>query len=152
MAGLNRRLYGRGVGFTTCLALCFERGHADDSCIVTLANAGHLPPYLNGGELLTEACLPLGLDEDAVFQEITHSLAPGDHLAVLTDGIPEAMQSGRLLGFERTAELSRSSSRDIADAARQFGQADDITVLTIDVLETTLFSPSIVTTTVYGVS
>jgi hypothetical protein len=134
LAGLNRRLHGRGVGFTTCLALRFDPAHPDSTCILTLANAGHLTPYLNGVELPTDASLPLGLDEEAVFPEAAHSLSPGDHLAVLTDGIPEAMQSGRLFGFERTAELSRSSSKEIADAARLYGQTDDITVITIDVV------------------
>ena len=137
LMGLNRRLHGRSVGFTTCLALLFEPGNGNGLCTLTVANAGHLPPYLNGAELPTDASLPLGLDEDAVFTETTHFLVSEDHLAMLTDGIPEAMQSGKLLGFERTAELSQASSEEIAEAARLFGQVDDITVLTVDVLGST---------------
>jgi hypothetical protein len=39
--------------------------------------------------------------------------------------------SGELFGFERTAVLSAQSAEQIAQAAAQFGQEDDITVLTI---------------------
>jgi hypothetical protein len=37
-----------------------------------------------------------------------------------------------LFGFSRTQELSAQSAIAIADAARNFGQTDDITVLSID--------------------
>ena len=149
LASLNRRLHGRSIGFTTCLALRFDPVHGDSRWTLTLANAGHLSPYLNGVELSTDASLPLGLVEDAVFTETAHPLMPGDHLAVLTDGIPEAMQSGRLFGFERTAELSRASAKEIAEAARLYGQADDITVLTIDALEPTLLPSHIAAATAF---
>ena len=136
LAGLNRRLYRRSVGFTTCIALRFEPIRMEGHFMLTLASAGHLAPYVNGTELPTEVSLPLGLDENTAFTEATFPLKQGDHLAVLTDGIPEAMQSGKLLGFARTAQLSRLSAMEIAEAARLYGQADDITVLTIDVLGT----------------
>lgn len=134
LAGLNRRLHGRGVGFTTCLALRFEPSQLEGGCRLTLASAGHLAPYVNGTELPTEASLPLGPDVNAAFPEATVALKQGDHLTVLTDGIPEAMENGKLLGFARTAELSRLSAMEIAEAARLYGQTDDVTVLTIDVL------------------
>ena len=38
---------------------------------------------------------------------------------------------GALLGFERTAALATESAAKIADEAQQFGQSDDITVLTV---------------------
>ena len=44
LRALNRRLMGRGDAQATCLALRID---ADGR--VTLANAGHMPPYLNGG-------------------------------------------------------------------------------------------------------
>ncbi len=133
LAGLNRRLHVRGSGFTTCLALRFS----PDCAVLTVANAGHLPPYVNGFELATEPSLPLGLDPAAFFAESRFGLAVGDHLTVLTDGVPEAMHGRTLFGFERTQSLSRGHAAYIADAARDFGQADDITVLTIDVVPTT---------------
>jgi hypothetical protein len=41
-------------------------------------------------------------------------------------------KSGKLFGFERTADLSSQSASNIADAASLFGQEDDITVVTLD--------------------
>jgi serine phosphatase RsbU (regulator of sigma subunit) len=60
-------------------------------------------------------------------------LEPGDQLTLLTDGVLEARKpvSGELYGFERTAGLSTSSAGQIARAAQQWGQDDDITVLTL---------------------
>ena len=55
-------------------------------------------------------------------------LVRGDRLTLLTDGIPEAIRHRELFGFERTARLS---SLPAADAARRFGQQDDITVISI---------------------
>jgi sigma-B regulation protein RsbU (phosphoserine phosphatase) len=40
-------------------------------------------------------------------------------------------KGGELFGFERTAGLSTQTASQIAEAAKQFGQEDDITVLTL---------------------
>ncbi len=129
LTGVNRRLLGRSKGFTTCLALLI----APDGTL-TLANSGHLSPYLNGHELLTAPALPLGLDEDTVYEDQTVSLHPNDRLTLLTDGVPEATCRNELFGFERSRSLSTLEAVFIANEARSFGQTDDITVLTIDVL------------------
>ena len=126
LAGLNRRLVGRGAGFTTCLAL-----RLSSSGTLILANAGHLAPYRNGQELVSIPALPLGLDPNAAFSEQIFELDRGDRLTLLTDGVPEASNHGQLFGFERTAKASSSPAAIIADAALRFGQADDITVISI---------------------
>jgi phosphoserine phosphatase RsbU/P len=126
LAGLNRRLLGRGSGFTTCLAI-----RLSPSGELTLASAGHLAPYRNGQELTSPPALPLGLDQHPEFSEQTVQLSPGDRLTLLTDGIPEAASHRELFGFERTARLSCLPAAEIADAARRFGQQDDITVISI---------------------
>jgi serine phosphatase RsbU (regulator of sigma subunit) len=36
-----------------------------------------------------------------------------------------------LFGFERTKEISRQTAKEIADAAKAWGQTDDITVVTV---------------------
>jgi serine phosphatase RsbU (regulator of sigma subunit) len=130
LAGLNQRLHARGTGFTTCLALRFSA----DRRVLTVANAGHLPPYRNGREMVVEPSLPLGLDPDAVFPVTAATLGPGDHLALMTDGVPEAMQGGELFGFAQTEAISGQNAAEIAEAARAFGQSDDITVMTLEVL------------------
>jgi hypothetical protein len=126
LAGLNRRLVGRGSGFTTCLVMRVSpSGH------LILSNAGHLFPYLNGQELVGPAALPLGLEANAVYSEQSSQLAHGDRLTLLTDGVPEATNHRELFGFERTATLSSSPAEIIAEAALRFGQADDITVISL---------------------
>ena len=128
MAGLNRRVLGRSRGgFTTCLIVRVE---AKGQC--TMANAGHPAAYRNGGEVDSEFVLPLGISADAHYVETVLTLHPGDQLTLLTDGVVEARSAaGELFGFERTASIARQSAEAIADAARAFGQDDDITVLTI---------------------
>jgi phosphoserine phosphatase RsbU/P len=126
LAGLNRRLIGRGSGSTTCLIL-----RLSPSGSLIMANAGHLAPYLNGEELVSPPELPLGLDPNITFSEQHFQLVDGDRLTLLTDGVPEATNHRELFGFERTAALSSYPANTIAEAALRFGQADDITVLSL---------------------
>ena len=72
---------------------------------------------------------------DAVYGEITYPLDPGQRLVVLTDGVSEAMHGRELFGFDRTRAFCSEVATDIASAACVFGQTDDITVLSIDVLQ-----------------
>lgn len=127
LAVLNERLCGRGL--VTCLAL-----RIDQDGSATLVNAGHLPPYLNGQELPVEGALPLGAVPGLHFPAMRFTLAPGDSLLLLTDGVVEAQNNyGRLFGFERIAELLHAGADGpaLASAAQTFGQQDDITVLTL---------------------
>jgi len=101
---------------------------------VELANAGHLPPYLNGEELAVEGSLPLGAIARGVFGAARFQLVEGDSLLLVSDGIVEAQnQRGELFGFERTRAISNQSAEAIARAAQAYGQEDDITVLTLTV-------------------
>jgi hypothetical protein len=115
------------AGFITCLCVQIAPdGH------FTAANAGHLIPYRNGEEIELESGLPLGMSAESEYLEGAFSLAPGDMLTLMSDGVVEAMTStGELFGFDRTRAISRGRAFDIADTARRFGQADDITVLTL---------------------
>jgi len=129
LASLNDRMMGRSHGgFVTCLA-----AHLSADGLLTIANAGHLPPYLNGEEVATLGSLPLGLMSDARYDEFTVQIAAGDHLTFVSDGVVEAQsRTGELLGFERTRQLSSQSAEAIAGAAQEFGQEDDITVVTVE--------------------
>ncbi len=114
-------------GFVT--SLCARI--ATDGTLI-LANAGHLAPYRNGREIPLESSLPLGLAADAQYTESALTLAPGDTLTFLSDGVVEAQNAAReLFGFERTRRISTQSAEAIAAAAQAFGQEDDITVLTL---------------------
>ncbi|MGC2298981.1 MAG: SpoIIE family protein phosphatase [Acidobacteriaceae bacterium] len=125
---LNRQLAETSdEGFVTCV--CARVSPQGD---VTLANAGHLPPYRNGEELLLEPDLPLGIAPDEKYAEHTIRLEPGDRLTLLSDGVVEARDArGALFGFERTRAISAEPADAIAEAALKYGQADDITVLTL---------------------
>jgi hypothetical protein len=129
LTGLNYRLQGRSRGgFTTCLVL-----RTDANGTLTIANAGHLAPYLGGRELTLTNGFPLGLSVQSTYTEGTFQLAAGQQLTLLTDGIVEARdKTGALFGFERTAAMSSQSADQIARTAEQFGQDDDITVLTLE--------------------
>jgi hypothetical protein len=128
LSSLNRRLLARSQGgFTTCLVL-----RLDGDGTLTVANAGHIAPYLDGREIEIENGLPLGLLETVAYRETTIRLEPEDRLTLLTDGVVEARNSqGELLGFERTRELSTHPAQEVARAAQLFGQEDDITVLSL---------------------
>jgi hypothetical protein len=129
LQALNRRLMGRGEAHATCLALTItEDGQ------VTIANAGHMPPYLNGEPVAMEGALPLGMTEGATFSVMHFRLAEGDRLMLLSDGIVEATdENGRLFGFDRVHDLmhAQSTAAEVASAAQRFGQQDDISVIAV---------------------
>jgi len=129
LAALNERLLGRGNANATCLAL---RLAPDGAC--TLANAGHLPPYLNGKEMAMEGALPLGVIAGAEFSLMHFQLKENDRLVLITDGVIEAQNASKeLFGFDRTSELmgQQKSPAEIAAVAQAFGQEDDITVVRV---------------------
>jgi Stage II sporulation protein E (SpoIIE) len=125
---LNAALRHSGIGgFTTCLCADLLLGG-----MLLIANAGQLPPYRNGREVELPSGLPLGVEASPDYTETALQLAPGDNLTFLSDGVVEARNAmGELFGFERTRQLSSRAAQQIADAAVQFGQQDDITVLTL---------------------
>jgi phosphoserine phosphatase RsbU/P len=127
LAYLNRILHGQITGFVTCTAaLIAANGN------MTLANAGNLPPYRNGGELDVASGLPLGITPNACYSETSFQLTPNDRLTFVSDGVVEATNERReLFGFHRTQAISTQSASAIAEAAQQFGQHDDITVLSL---------------------
>ncbi len=133
LRAMNIRMLARsGGGFTTCLVLRID---ADGT--MKIANAGHIAPFLNGEELTLENGLPLGLTADTMYTESTFHLDLGEQLTMMTDGVVEARcESDELYGFERTAAIARSKAETIARTAQQFGQEDDITVLTVTRLRT----------------
>ncbi len=123
LAALNRAVAGQARGgFITC---CCARFGAE----ITLANAGHLAPYADGREVDVEAGLPLGLDSGIAYSE---TIAQGTRFTFVSDGVVEAENAQReLFGFDRTREISTQSAQEIAQAAKAWGQTDDITAVTV---------------------
>ena len=129
LTSMNQRILGySNGGFTTAMVL-----RAEDDGTIAIANAGHLAPYYEGRELSVENGLPHGLTADVAYEECRLHLSPGETLTLLSDGVVEARSvSGELFGFERVAAISKEPAENVAQAARAFGQQDDITVLRLE--------------------
>jgi len=126
LESLNRVLVGND-SFTTCQAAWFGANGE-----LVIANAGHLPPYLNSQEIALPGALPLGVLPEMHYEEVHLFLHPGDRLLLMSDGVVEARRpSGEIFGFDRVHNLSNQSAFYVAEAAKDFGQEDDITVLSV---------------------
>jgi serine phosphatase RsbU (regulator of sigma subunit) len=120
-----------------------QRGFTTACCIrisltgeYLLANAGHIAPYKSGIEIDTPPALPLCLIREQSYELVRGSLAKGECIVLMSDGVPEARSvTGELYGFDRLPDLTRLPAQVIAETAQQFGQEDDITVLTICLAE-----------------
>jgi hypothetical protein len=130
LEALNEQLCERESASATCMVLRFA-----PNGVVELANAGQLPPYLNGREMQIEGALPLGMLPGMEYPLTSFTLEPGDSLMIMSDGIAEAQNAyGELFGFDRIEQLlrERTSTAEIATAAQTFGQTDDILVLRVE--------------------
>jgi phosphoserine phosphatase RsbU/P len=130
LAHLNQRLIGRTKegGFSTAIAALIPP-HGP----VILANAGHLAPYLDGKEVELPSALPLGIVSGTKYESSQVQLRPGSRLTFYSDGVVEAQnETGELFGFERGQQISTRGAAAIVEAARRFGQSDDITVVTVE--------------------
>jgi len=121
--------------------------------ILSFCSAGQTQPvYFSSktGEARLQETLgdrfPLGLLDDADYQETQIRLEPGDRLFFYTDGIVEAMNANReIFGFDRVLEIvqkEKASSADvllhqILEQVKEFAdsaiQHDDITVISVSV-------------------
>jgi serine phosphatase RsbU (regulator of sigma subunit) len=89
---------------------------------------------LNDRELDLPGALPLGISPLADYEESSFTVQVGDHFSLYTDGLLEARnQAGELYSFARLERLfaSHPSAAQATQAAVNFGQDDDITVLTL---------------------
>ncbi len=128
---LNRELTGNlKSGFVTCLCARF-----DIDGTVTVANAGHLPPWVNGKEFAMRGALPLGMLANQIYESQSFQMNDGDGIMAMSDGVVEARneKDGEIFGFERLATLltANPSAQQVAEEAMKFGQEDDISVLSV---------------------
>ncbi len=145
LSRVNREVVARGQHdiFVTAVALSIHV----PTRTVTLANAGHLPPYVrraDEGELIrfddATSC-PLGLFDVIGYEQADLRLFPGDTLVLTTDGIQEATsERGEQFGFGRLeTALAHGPPGPEEIAARLLGalrthvgaapQYDDLTLL-----------------------
>ena len=87
---------------------------------LSYSNAGHLPAILVRDEdtiRCHEGGMPIGLFEGAAYETAARTLAPGDLLALFTDGVTEApAPDGEEFGAARLADLLRTHRARPLDA------------------------------------
>ncbi|REK11432.1 MAG: FHA domain-containing protein [Planctomycetota bacterium] len=113
------------------------------SHVLTMVNAGHLPPLRRRGSLIealggNDAGLPLGCDAEPRYKQVEMPLEPGDTFILYTDGITEAMNAaGDVYGSKRlrstlgaapagVEELGQALLDDVRRFIRGRLQSDDI--------------------------
>jgi sigma-B regulation protein RsbU (phosphoserine phosphatase) len=112
---LNRKL-AEELAPREFVALCFAR-YDPASGALAIANAGLPDPYRISGPAAVEALsvpgprLPLGARRGIAYEELRVSVAPGERVLFLTDGMPEARDAaGNPLGYEALARLVAASA------------------------------------------
>ena len=118
------------VGEGRFISLCYLMIEPNTDRVV-YANAGHNPPYLVrvGGnvETLEASGIPLGILSNTEYQANERNAAPGDLVALYSDGITEAMNSRReQFGDERFIEVLK------ANLARKASEIVDSVLLAVD--------------------
>jgi serine phosphatase RsbU (regulator of sigma subunit) len=118
--------------------------------LLTYSNAGHPPPYLftpgsnPGTSALPGSGMPLGVSEEANWQQGIQEIPPGAMLLLYTDGVIDAQNpQGEFLGEEGMlniiqSQIGESASRvqeillsTLGDFAGAEPQIDDITLMTL---------------------
>ena len=122
---------------------------------LTLCSAGQTQPVLMSSEtadaILVETqgdTFPLGILEEANYEETRLQLQPGDKVVFYTDGIVEAMnEQDEIFGFDRLQEVIKTSHaetsellmNEIMTSVKNFTgdapQHDDLTVIVVKVAE-----------------
>lgn len=112
---LNAGISASGLGhrFVTFVLAVLE----PTTGIVTLVNAGHLPPLLLKSNAVAEPVisegggLPLGVTSDCVYHQSEVTIAPGESLFLFTDGLTEAMNpANKIYSQKRIRDFLQSQS------------------------------------------
>ncbi|MGE3315646.1 MAG: SpoIIE family protein phosphatase, partial [Planctomycetaceae bacterium] len=97
LSALNSEIHSSGLGFrfiTFVVVIVDPTTH-----LITISNAGHLPPVLRKADGTVEALgrkqsgMPLGVVPRQEYGEIQLTLEPGMSLTLYTDGVTEAMNT-----------------------------------------------------------
>jgi sigma-B regulation protein RsbU (phosphoserine phosphatase) len=127
-------------GMVTMLYITLDPAHGT----LTIANAGHTYPFLLNGKAaeLELPGMPLGVDPDIDYEEMSLSIAPGDSLFLYTDGVTEATNAAEeMFGSEYLQELLEQNSqlkpralmrlllRELRTWSEERAQDDDITMV-----------------------
>ena len=158
MTGLNAEITTSGLGFRfiTCVLIMLD----PVANTLTIANAGHMPPLIRRPDKKTEGLgvgvsgMPLGIEPDQEFREVTVSIEPNETVTLFTDGITEAMNPAqnlydtRLLskfistGPASTEDLVKGIVEDVERFCEGRPQADDMCLVCFRRLEPMLIADS----------
>ena len=150
---VNRILYRDGL--PTRFASLVYAVLSTDSGLVTLLNAGHMPPlWLHGTALTTtltttlttlpNGSMVLGMMPDVTFEGQRVEIESGDSLVVYSDGVSEAMnESGEFFGDDRLHALAvetrvmaapdagRHILNGLASFVGEAEQSDDVSLMVL---------------------
>ncbi len=152
MMRANQRLK-KDVKSGMFVALLYAVFDSEDKTL-TMCSAGQTQPVhisaKTGEAVLVETqgdTFPLGIIEDAAYEETQLKLQPGDKVILYTDGIVEAMnEEEEIFGFDRLLEVVKNSQPMTAETlleeingkvnefAGNAAQHDDITIIVIQAM------------------
>jgi sigma-B regulation protein RsbU (phosphoserine phosphatase) len=124
LSALNAEIHAQGMGhrFVTFVLLTLDPVRHE----TTLVNAGHLPPIFRTADGQStsvgrkESGMPLGINPEQEYREITLALESGTSVVLYTDGITESMNAANdLFGRVRLENFVSSisgSSEDLTKA------------------------------------
>ncbi|WP_013629716.1 SpoIIE family protein phosphatase [Rubinisphaera brasiliensis] len=114
---------------------------------ISVVNAGHMSPMFRKADGSVEEFdeetvgLPIGVLEDFEYEEVKHTISPGEIVTIYTDGVSEAMNfENDLYGIEQikkivsgttgsAADVGEAVLKDVKRHADGRPQNDDITLL-----------------------
>ena len=150
---VNREL---SEGNDSCMFVTMWVGVLDyETGAMEYVNCGHNPPLLwqeeSGWQWMRERSgIPLGLIVARPYKTFHVECHPGDKLLLYTDGVNEAMREDNTqYGDERLEALANANSAknteelvmtlraDVADFVQDAEQSDDITILALEIEQTT---------------
>jgi sigma-B regulation protein RsbU (phosphoserine phosphatase) len=112
LAFVNDHLTARYTAGTGTFVTAFYGIYDCDHRTLTYASAGHCPPRIrraNNGILESmdqSRQLPLGIEKNETYKDITEHLKPGDAIMIYTDGLTEARSpKGGFYGLEMLDEV-----------------------------------------------
>ncbi len=132
------------------VALLYAVHDAEDGS-VGLCSAGQTQPLLMSAKTAEPTLVetvggtfPLGILDEANYEETQLQMEPGDKVVYYTDGIVEAMNKHKdMYGFERLHEVVKSSPaenaealmndiiKDVSDFTGAAPQHDDLTIIVV---------------------
>jgi sigma-B regulation protein RsbU (phosphoserine phosphatase) len=124
LSALNAEIHAQGMGhrFVTFVLLTLDPVRHE----TTIVNAGHLPPIVRTADGQStsvgrkESGMPLGINPEQEYREITLALEPGTSVVLYTDGITESMNAANeLFGrvrLENFVSSTPGSSEDLTKA------------------------------------